>query len=134
MKQLITYEARRGRENLEELKKQDFKVFEDPVMKFKHIKHCKSEKDKNHREGTNSKNYGVIPFITFSDGFNPGVLFEFYLESIPDEKDGCKVEGGYLFPRPRQASRKFDINDPSQAMYEPNMKGNFFNSPVYFNE
>ena len=85
MLQLVLFECRRGGENIDELKKSDFVVYEDAVKKFKYIKHMKSEKDKNHSEGTNSSVYGCIPCLNFSGRFNPGEFFEFYLQFVPDQ-------------------------------------------------
>ena len=121
---LILFECRRGAENMDELLKNDFVVFEDQLKKFKYIKHTKGEQDKNHPQGTNSSIYGCIPFLDFASNFNPGVLFEFYMSLLPDQatKDGC--QGGFLFPKPRLPSKKFNPHDPTEfCLYEPNMKG-----------
>ena len=114
---LILFEARRGSENLEFLKKEDMAIIEDPIKKFKFIRHIKTEADKNHTFGTDSRNYGCIPFMQFTDRFNPGEYFEFYLSLLPDET------GIYLFPKPRQINRRWNILDNTYCMYEAKMKG-----------
>lgn len=124
MMQLVLFECRRGGENIDQLRKKDFKEFEDAVKKFKYIKHDSTEKDKNHQQGTNSSVYGCIPFLDFADNFNPGKIFSFYLKCLPDESTKEGVEGGFLFPKPRQQSKKFDMHNSDQiCLYEPNMKG-----------
>ena len=124
MLQLILFECRRGAENMDELKKEDFVIHEDNLKKFKYIRHVISEMDKNHPEGTNSSIYGCIPFLDFAANFNPGEIFSFYLQLIPDQSTKEGVKGGYLFPRPRQPSKKFNPHDPSASLFEPNQKGN----------
>ena len=124
MFQLILFECRRGGENIQDLKKKDFVVFKDPIKNFEYIKHVKTEKDKNHSEGTNSSCYGCIPFLDFSSNFNPGEIFSFYLQFLPDQPTKAGVEGGYLFPRPRAKSSKFDPHNPTEmCLFEPNQKG-----------
>ena len=59
------------------LRKTDFAIIEDPVKKFKHVR---SEKDKNHRTGTQSSLHGSIPFIDFPL-MNPGEIY--YLVNRP---------------------------------------------------
>ena len=44
------FEVRRGGENSRQLRKTDFSIIEDPVKKFKYVKHVRSEKDKNHKK------------------------------------------------------------------------------------
>ena len=122
--QLVLFECRRGGENIDELKKSDFVIYEDAVKKFKYIKHMKSEKDKNHSEGTDSSVYGCIPFLNFSGRFNPGEFFKFYLQFVPDQSTKEGVQGGFLFPRPRQQSKRFDLHDPVEVnLYEAKQKG-----------
>lgn len=124
MQQLILFEVRRGGEGIHELKKKDFIIVKDKLKDFDYIKHCKTEKDKNHQEGTNSSIYGCIPFMDFADNFNPGELFSFYMQFVPDDSTKPGIEGGFLFPKPRQISSKFDPHDPEEnVFYEPNMKG-----------
>ena len=124
MMQLILFEVRRGGEGIHELKKSDFVVFRDQMKKFDYIKHCKTEKDKNHQDGTNSSLYGCIPFLDFADNFNPGKLFHFYMKFVPDKATKAGVEGGFLFPRARKVSTKFALHDPQVlTFYEPNMGG-----------
>lgn len=109
---------------MHELRKSDFVIYEDRIKKFKYIKHVTTEKDKNHNEGTNSSVYGCIPFIEFASNFNPGEFFSFYLQFIPDESTKENVKGGFLFPKPRTLSNKFDIHDPEEnCLYEPNQRG-----------
>ena len=47
------FEIRRGRELIHELRKADFEKVMDPIYKFQCWKKKVSEKDKNHRKGTN---------------------------------------------------------------------------------
>ena len=117
---LMLFEARRGGEGMAFLKKEDFEIYDDPIKKFKSIKHVKSELDKNHALGTSSSLYGRIPFIDFTNNFNPGEYFSFYLSLLPS------VPGGFLFPTSRQPSGKFDLMDPDQRMFEINQKGKPF--------
>ena len=121
----LLFEVRRGGENMDSMKKSDFAVVEDPVKNFKFVKHIRSEKDKNHEEGTVSALNGCIPFITFGR-FNPGRFFELYLNSLPDEatKEGAK--GGFLFMKPKSSSKKFNIhNEKEKILFESNQKGKF---------
>ena len=122
MLQLVLFECRRGGENIDQLKKSDFVIFEDPIKKFKYIKHVKTELDKNHREGTNSSIYGCIPFLNFNN-FNPGEFFSFYLSLLPDESTKEGVMGGYLFPTPRRSSARCDPHSPETPLFEANQKG-----------
>ena len=94
---LTLYEVRRGGEGLEELKKKDFDVIEDRIYDFKYIRKVESEKEKNHKEGSNSSCHGVIPFLDLAEGFNPGEYMEFYMSLVPDNLTKTNVEGGYLF-------------------------------------
>ena len=73
-----------------------------------------SEREKNNPEGTNTKTSGVIPFTNFTPRYSPGEFFKFYHNLLFD--------GGYLFPKPRTPSLKFNVHDPSQNMWEPNRK------------
>ena len=61
----ILFEARRGGENLENMKKTDMAILKDPIKDFKFIRHVRSEADKNHALGTDTKNHGCIPFMDF---------------------------------------------------------------------
>ena len=121
---LVLFECRRGQENIHELKKADFVVFNDSLKEFKYIKHVKTERDKNHAEGTNSSVYGCIPFMEFGCNFNPGKFFEFYLQFLPDCSTSDNSTGGYLFPRPKFPSNRFNPHDPAvNCLFEPNQKG-----------
>ena len=121
---LEMYEVRRGGENMENLKKKYFQIIEDNIYDFKYIRKVVSEKEKNAAGGSNSACHGVIPFLDMSSGYNPGEYMEFYMSLLPDESTKEGLEGGFLFPKPRQPSRKFNMQDPDQKMYEPNQKGN----------
>ena len=62
--------------------------------------------------------------MDFAANFNPGEIFAFYLQLLPDEATKEGSEGGYLFPRPRLPSKKFNPHDPNAScLYEPNQKG-----------
>ena len=58
------FEIRRGCEKLHELRKSDFKKVYDPVYKFNCWRKKVSEKDKNHKRGTN-KVRSCLPFKNF---------------------------------------------------------------------
>ena len=127
MLELILFECRRGGENIHELKKVDFVIFKDLLKKFDYIKHVKTEKDKNHAEGTNSSIYGCIPFMDFADNFNPGEIFSFYMNFLPDDSTKPGIEGGFLFPRPKMKSSKFNPHNPDEmCLYEANQRGLLF--------
>ena len=119
------FEVRRGGENSRQLRKTDFSIIEDPVKKFKYVKHVRSEKDKNHKTGTQSSLHGSIPFIDFPL-MNPGEIFAFYLSLLPGEPTLEKVKedgaGGFLYPRPRWGGT-FDIHNPTEKLYNENMPG-----------
>ena len=121
---LVFFEVRRGDENLDALKKEHFKIIEDENYQFKYIKKILCEKDKNHKlEGTNVESCGVIPFLVIDNKFNPGQYLQFYLSLIPDQSTMTKVEGGYLFPRPRLVCKKFDLHRRNENyLYECNQK------------
>lgn len=128
----LLFEARRGGENMELLKKVDFAVLEDAVKKLKFVKHIASEKDKNHGEGTVSALNGCIPFINFGS-FNPGRFFEKYLNALPDNSTKPGIEGGFLFMKPRGNSKKWSMHSPdSKVLFEENVKGESFLETVYF--
>ena len=82
----------------------------------------RSERDKNHPEGTNVQESGIIPCRQFGE-INPGELFGFFLQYVPDEGtiDG---KGGFLFQKPRDACKTFDLHDPEENLfYQPNQPG-----------
>ena len=60
---LVFYEVRRGKENLHSMKAVDFKETADKQFEFRYIKKYRSEKDKNHKKGTNVASSGVIPYV-----------------------------------------------------------------------
>ena len=51
------FEIRRGCERMDELLVSDFEMVYDPIYKFECYRKKLSEKDKNHRVGTNRVNY-----------------------------------------------------------------------------
>ena len=119
------FEVRRGGENSRQLRKSDFAVIEDPVKNFKYVKHVRSEKDKNHKTGTQSSLHGSIPFIDFPL-INPGEIFEYYLSLLPGEPTMEKLKeegaGGFLYPRLRWGGT-FNIHNPDEVLYNRNMPG-----------
>ena len=120
---LEMYEIRRGGENIDILKKKDFKIIKDNIFSFEYIRKVVSEKEKNAPEGSNSSCHGVIPFINMTPTFNPAKFVTFYMSLLPDESTKEGMEGGFLFPKPRQASSKFNIHNPEETkLYEPNLK------------
>lgn len=122
---LIFFEVRRGKENLDEMKHNVFKVIEDETYEFKYIKKFKSEADKNHpMEGTNTKCSGVLPFINVGNKLNPGHLFELDISFLPEKSTIPDKVGGWLFPRPRKESNSLNIHNPGEMnLFEPNQKG-----------
>ena len=129
---VLLFEVRRGGENMDKLKKVHFAVREDAIKKLRYVKHIASEKDKNHGEGTVSALNGCIPCINFGR-FNPGRFFEKYLEALPDEATKAGMEGGFLFMKPRQSSKKWNIHSPdSKILFEANMKGGLYSFFVTF--
>ena len=131
---LVFYEVRRGKENLHSMKAVDFKETADEQFEFRYIKKYRSEKDKNHKKGTNVASSGVIPYaIVEANGniFNPGEFFSFYLSLLPKNSTLEGKEGGWLFPRPRANTKVFNVHKEGEIMFEPNQKGidlldNFF--------
>ena len=101
---------------MENMKKTDMAVLEDKIKNFKFIRHVRTKADKNHALGTDTKNHGCIPFMNFTKTFNPGLFFEFYLTLLPDEN------GTYLFPQPRQSSKKWDNFNEDDCMFETKKK------------
>ena len=83
----------------------------------------RSEHEKNNPGGTNKQCCGVIPFLDLGH-FNPGEFFEWYLSLIPDDRmvDKVLVKDGYLFPKPKSASKTFNIFSPETKLFEPNRK------------
>ena len=127
------FTARRGREGLDSLKKEHFKICAEDGQKF--FKKTVGELSKNHRYGlTNifkmSKLVliffrsddedltfgGIIPFEENDFGLNPGVYLEKYLERLHPECD-------FLFQRPKRPSKKFKLEDNPTVWYEPSKVG-----------
>ena len=111
---VMLFEVRRGREGIAELMLSDFDIINDNVYSFKYIRKTRSEVTKNHREGSNSSNHGVIPFLSMDGSFNPGEIFSYYIEQARSTDPNVKV----LFRKPRDVSAKFNPHDPSLPMYE----------------
>lgn len=83
----------------------------------------RSEKDKSHKLGTNTAEGGSIPDLELFPGFNPAQLFQKYLNYVPDEGT-IEGKGGYLFPKPRDTGRSFNIHDPAEKkLYYANQPG-----------
>ena len=122
---------------MEILRKADFQQLDDKVFNFKYWKKVAynylqrhllfifqaiSEKDKNHPEGTNIEEAGVIPYQQFGS-INPGELFGMYMEYLPDQGT-LPGRGGYLFPKPRDLGRSFNIHAAGESnFYQPNQPG-----------
>lgn len=65
---------------------------------------------------------GVIPIMQLGT-INPGELFGLYMDFLPDEGT-IEGSGGYLFPKPRDAGKSFDIHSPSETkLFQPNQPG-----------
>jgi hypothetical protein len=122
---LTFYDVRRGKENLDQFKVNDFIIVQDKKYSFKYLKKTKSERDKNHRkEGTNVQCSGVIPFVVIGGSFNPGAYFEFFMKFIPKVATMDKKEGGWLFTKARRVSKEFNIHKEDEFhLFEANMKG-----------
>ena len=106
---VITYDVRRGREGIADIKVDAFASADQEGLKFFHK--SKGEASKNHaRDDENLENGGIIPFLN-DQHFNPGAIFEYYLTMLPKD---CP----YLFPRPRRQSKSFDISNPSAVLFE----------------
>jgi len=107
------------------MKAVDFKETADEQFEFRYIKKYRSEKDKNHKKGTNVASSGVIPYaIVEANGntFNPGEFFSFYLSLLPKNSTLEGKEGGWLFPRPRANTKVFNGHKEGEIMFEPNQK------------
>jgi hypothetical protein len=127
---LESYEVRRGVENMENLLVSDFKVFDDPLYKFKYVRKVISEPEKQNQMGTNSQCAGVIPFIKLAGAINPGEFFQWYMGLLPTEAHKTKGQN-YLFPKPYSPSKKFDIHNPKQCLFETNKKGGSHAVKIY---
>ena len=66
---------------------------------------------------------GVIPYMDITDQYNPGLLFETYLNVCADEGTIDGREGGYLFSKPKFQSATFHIHDAEEkVLFQPNQK------------
>ena len=119
---LVMFKVRRGVENLENLEVSDFKEFKDHLWDFQYIKKVVSETEKNNPMGSNTRCHGVIPDLLIANCFNPFELFQLYKTLLPDVPN-CKTKKIYLFPKPRNGSKKFDPHDPEARLYECQQKG-----------
>ena len=63
----------------------------------------------------------MIPFTDVGTGFNPGELLEYYLSMLPLEAHK-KDQKKYLFPKPRHASKNFNLHNLNERLFETNMK------------
>ena len=69
----------------------------------------------------------MIPFMDFTPTYNPGRLFELYMEFVPDAGTMEGRDGGFLFPKPKTQSLAFNIHDKEEKiLYQPNQKGEYF--------
>ena len=66
----ILFETRRWGKNLETMIKSDMAVLED-IRNFKFIRHVRTAADKKQAFGSNTNNHRGIPFVHFTDTFNP---------------------------------------------------------------
>ena len=90
-------EARRGREGFADLKKSDFKVFEDPDV-GKYVKQVVSSSSKNHKEDSQDMRKGGILVCTKNEfGLDCGQFFLDYLSKLDPE---CE----WLFAKPRRVT------------------------------
>ena len=119
---LVMFEVRRGVENLEHLEATDFIEFQDQLWDFQYIKKVVPETEKNNPMGSNTRCHGVIPDLLVANGFNPFELFQLYKSLLPDEPNS-KTKKVYLFPKPRNASKKFDPHAPEARLFECQQKG-----------
>ena len=103
------FRARRGGENMRDLKKNHSEMFEDRIKNFKYWKHIRSEKDKNHNLGTHAALNGCIPYTDFLQ-WNPGKFLKRYISHLPEDGE-CP-----LFPRPRLPSNNFNPHHPGTLL------------------
>ena len=114
---LNMFEVRRGEEGMTFLEVAHFHEFTDEVWDFKYIrKMCQRRKKTTPWAPTLC--HGVIPDMEFPSGFNPLEYFKTYLSLLPTEphKQHHKILMG------RQLSKKFNVHDPEQPLYEQNKK------------
>ena len=127
---------------MRDLKQSDFETVDDKIWNFTCVKKVLigptfvilnlvaqviSEQDKNHRKGTNRQETGVIPLIEIAPNFNPGKLFLEYLKYLPEIKTDVGLvskHGDYLFPRPKDCCKSFNVHDAKMmSLFQPNMPG-----------
>ena len=123
---LVMFEVRRGVENLEHLEAPDFVEFQDQLWDFRYIKKVVPETEKNNPNGSNTKCHGVIPDLLICNGFNPFELFQLY-KSLLSDVPNSKTNKIYLFPKPRNATKKFNPHDPEVRLFECQQKGEISN-------
>ena len=83
-----------------------------------------SEQDKNHSRGTNREETGVIPFLDITKTFNPGYIFNEYLKYLPQGGTLMGRPGGFLFPKPKDTCKSFNIHNPdTMILFQPNQPG-----------
>ena len=114
---LNMFEVRRGEEGMTFLEVAHFHEFTDEVWDFKYIrKMCQRRKKTTPWAPTLC--HGVIPDMEFPSGFNPLEYFKTCLSLLPTEphKQHHKILMG------RQLSKKFNVHDPEQPLYEQNKK------------
>ena len=117
---LNMFEVRRGEEGMTFLEVAHFHEFTDEVWDFKYIrKMCQRRKKTTPWAPTLC--HGVIPDMEFPSGFNPLEYFKTCLSLLPTEPHK-QHHNIFLFPMGRQLSKKFNVHDPEQPLYEQNKK------------
>ena len=66
----------------------------------------------------------MIPYMDFTEKYNPGRLFELYLSLVPAGGTLEGREGGFLFSKYRAQSLSFNLhNSEEDELFQPNQKG-----------
>ena len=101
---IMHFLARRGREGMAQLKKDDFRIIEDENGD-RFYKKVRGELTKNHR--TDSENLelgGLIPFTVTPENFSPGLYLKDFIGKLHKNCD-------FIFQKPARESKKFHIKE-----------------------
>ena len=102
----IQFNARRGRENLDELKKTDLEMKKDEDGNIYFVK-VTGELTKNHRSDSENveETGGLIPDLVTPEGFNPALFVKEFLKKLNPKSE-------FVFQRPTRLSKqKFRIQE-----------------------
>jgi hypothetical protein len=62
--------------------------------------------------------------MNITETFNPGEIFQEYLKYVPDSGTMAGKPGGFLFPKPRDSCKGFDVHDKdTMVLFQPNQPG-----------